>query len=296
MPRIAVDTVRAGTPAPEVVRAASSVLATDPDLRLLLVGPLDPLRAALEGSGAAVPADRIQLVDAPRAVGPGDDPVVAVRGRRDASVRVAVDLVAGGEADAVVSAGPPAATIVAARFGLRRLPGLRLPGLAVELPLEDATVTVLDAGAETDATAGTLVRYGELGADLACRRGTAAPRVAALAPLGTSSRAVREVVALFDAADLGAGRFVGACGPAEALAGDVDVLVTGGAAGAILVDTVRALRPRGTSHALVVGIEGTVATLPPSDVDGVAAALADVAALVRARWAPSGAPRPAVAP
>lgn len=288
MTRVAVDTVRAGAPAPDVVRGASAALAADPDLELVLVGSVAPLRAALEGAGAAVSGDRIELLDAPRAVGPDDDPVVAVRGRRDASVRIAVDLLALGGADAVVSAGPPAATIVAARFALPRVPGLRSPALAVQLSLDGHRVTVVDAGAGTDATAAALVRYGELGADLARRRGTTAPRVAALAPPGTSSRAVRELLALFDAAELGDGGFVGALGPAEVLAGGVDVLVTGGAAGAILVDTVRALRPGGARHAVVVGLDGAVATLGESSPGAVTDALLDVVTL--ARRTPAGTP------
>lgn len=288
MTRIAVDTVRAGSPAPDVVRGAVMALAATPDLEVALVGPLVPLRDALDGAGAGDATDRVELVEAARSVGPEDDPVVVVRGRRDASVRVAVDLVRTGSADAMASAGPDAATVVAARFALPRVRGLRAPGIAAEVRLEGGSVTVVDAGAEADATAGALVRYGELGADLARRRGTSRPRVAALAPLGTSSRAVQELVALFDAAELGDGSFVGARSAAEALAGDVDVLVTGGAAGAIVVDTVRALRSGGACHAVLVGLHGIVATLAEASPAEVADALMDVAGL--ARHAPAATP------
>ncbi|MBW3619637.1 MAG: hypothetical protein KY461_05280 [Actinobacteria bacterium] len=279
MTRIAVDTVRAGSPAPDVVHGVVVALTSAPDLEVALVGPVAALRDALGGAGPALPADRIELVDAARSVGPDDDPVVVVRGRRDASVRIAVDLLRTGAVDAMVSAGPATATVVAARFSLPRVRGLRAPALAAEVALEGGSVTVVDAGAEAHATAGTLVRYGELGAELARRRGTSRPRVAALAPLGTSSRDARELGTLFEAADLGDGSFVGARSPAGALAGDVDVLVTPGAAGAILVDTVRALRPADTCHAVLVGVQGTVATLTEARPSSVTEALLDVVAI-----------------
>jgi glycerol-3-phosphate acyltransferase PlsX len=305
--RVAVDTVRAGGPAPEVVHGAVAALADDPGLRVALVGPAGALTELLEGAGVAVPGERLEVVDAPHVVGPEDDPVVAVRGRRRASVRVAVELATAGEADAVVSAGPVAATTVAARFHLRRLPGLRTPALAVECvvgptavpvvgpdavsvvgpdaisAVDAGAVTIVDAGAEPDATPGALVRYGELGADLVRRRGGSAPRVAALTPFGTSSRAVGELVALFDAAELGDGRFVGARSVDDALGGDVDVLVTGGAAGRLLVDTVRLLRPGGPANGVLVGVDGTVATLAPAPAEAVSRAIADVARLAADR-------------
>jgi glycerol-3-phosphate acyltransferase PlsX len=280
VPRIALDAVRAGQADPDVVRGALRAVGDDDRLELTLVGPADALHAALaEVPGPA--AARLEVAGAARAVTAADDPVVAVRARRDASIRVAVDLVARGAADAVVSAGPAAATVAAGRFALGRRRGLRQPALAATLALPGGRLVVVDAGAHDGATGGALAAFGRLGADLAARDGVPAPRVAVLAPLGAGPRAVAELDALFASVDLGAGAFAGAVTAGEALHGHADVLVTGGAAGRILVDAVRAVGGPAASHALVVGLDAPLAVLEPAAAvaDAVRAAVADVARL-----------------
>lgn len=283
MTRVALDTVRAGVAHPDVVRGAIRAVRSDPDLHLLLVGPEDSLRRAVDGAGADVPRTRVDTVDAARSVGPDDDPVVTVRGRADASIRVAIGLLQRREADAVVSAGPAAATVAAARFSLGRLPGMRQPAIAAEVtpPGSARRLLIVDAGAQPDATAAALVRFGELGAELASHRGTPAPRIAALAPLGMTARARTELETLFRAADLGAATFVGPVTTAEALAGDVDVLVSAGASGRIVVDTVVAGATGSGSHGVLVGTDATVAVLESTRADAVSEAVADVARLAR---------------
>ncbi len=279
MVHVALDAVRSGAPDPDVVRGAVRAVADDPDLEVTLVGPAAALAATLDGLGDAVALERTHVLDAARSVGDDDDPVVAVRARRDASVRVALALLAGGEVDAAVSAGPVLATTTAARFSIGRVRGLRHPALAVQVHPQGRPLLVLDAGAEPDATAGALVRYGELGAAMARARGVAAPRVAALEPFGTSSRAVGELLTLFDLADLAGGEFVGATPARHALDGHVDVLVTGGAAGRILVDAVAATSGAADVHGVLVGTLAPVATLGPASPDEVTAALTDLAHL-----------------
>lgn len=279
MPRVALDTVRSGTPDGDVVRGALRAVATDPELRISLVGP-DAVLAALLDEADTASAGQVDVVDAPGAVTADDDPVVAVRARRDASVRVAVDLLAEGDADVVLSAGPVPATVTAARFAVGRVRGLRHPALAVRAELPAGPLLVVDAGAAPDATAGGLVRFGELGAALARARGIAAPRVAALAPLGTSFRAVQELLTLFDMAGLESGEFVGALSAGEALDGHVDVLVTGGAAGRILTDTLRATTDAVDAHGVIVGTTGLVGALGAAGPDATAVAIRDLVRLV----------------
>lgn len=281
MPHVALDTVRDGTVDPEAVRGAIQAVLADEALHVRLVGPADLLRRELARAGADVSA-QVGIVDAAQAVSAEDDPVVAVRARRDASVRVAVEQCRSGEVDAVLSAAPVAATTAAARFSLPRMPGLRQPALAAVAHPPAGPVLVVDAGGAGDATATALVRFGELGAALAVRRGTAAPRVAVLAPLDAHAhgRAVTELDRLFRTAELADGVFLGAVPTGRALAGEVDVLVTPGATGRVLVEAVRATTAHASSHAVLVGVRATVATLEASDAAGAATALADVAALV----------------
>lgn len=278
--RIALDTVRAGRPDPDVVRGALLAAAADPGLGLVLVGPRTAVAETVAAADVDVPADRVRIADAPHAVAADDDPVVAVRARQDASVRVALAALAEGAADAAVSAGPVAATVTATRFAVGRRPGVRAPALAVQVSGPAGRLLVADAGASPDAPAGAVVRYGELGARLAAARGVAAPTVAALQPLGTSTRVAEELAMLFAAADLGPGTYVGPRSAGAALAGDVDVLVTTGAAGHLLVDTLAAVAGGVDPHGVLLGPRGLVATLAPASAEATAAAVADVAALV----------------
>jgi hypothetical protein len=95
----------------------------------------------------------------------------------------------------------------------------------------------------------------------------------------SASRA--ELETLFRAADLGAATFVGPVTAAEALAGDIDVLVSTGAGGRIVVDAVAAGATGTGSHGVLIGTDATVAVLESTQPDAVSEAVADVARLAR---------------
>jgi phosphate acyltransferase len=109
-------------------------------------------------------ADGVEVVDTAESIANDEDPVPAVRAKKDASVvRAAADVAAGNSA-ALVSCGSTGATMAAATFGLRRLKGVQRPALAVRLPVPGKPVLFLDVGANVEVRAQHLVQFAFLGA------------------------------------------------------------------------------------------------------------------------------------
>jgi len=109
----------------------------------------------------------VEVVDTPEYIGNDEDPVPAVRAKKEASVVRAAREVAEGGADAMVSCGSTGATMAAATFGLRRLKGVQRPALAVQLPVPGKPVLFLDVGANVEVRAQHLVQFAFLGAAFA---------------------------------------------------------------------------------------------------------------------------------
>ena len=124
-------------------------------LPVLLFGP----QAELAGAG-----ERAEIVDAPETIKAGDEPVAAVRSRKDASIVQAAAAVADGRAEALVSAGSTGPTLAAGTVSIRRIRGVFRPALAVLLPVPDGPVLLLDAGASVQARPEHLVQFAYMGA------------------------------------------------------------------------------------------------------------------------------------
>src|SRR6476619_2922843 len=108
--------------------------------------------------------DGVELIPTTEWIGNEEDPVPAVRARKEASVvRAARDGIEG-NSDAMVSPGSTGATMAAATFGLRRLKGVQRPALAVQLPVPGKPVLFLDVGANAEVRAQHLVQFAFLGA------------------------------------------------------------------------------------------------------------------------------------
>jgi glycerol-3-phosphate acyltransferase PlsX len=176
--RVALDLL-GGDDAPEAVVDGALLFADrEPDVQLLLVGPVELAERLLAARGAS---GRLRLVGAREVVEMHEDPARAVRRKRDATVRVAARLVRDGEADAVVSVGSTGAAVAAALFTLGRLRGVTRPALAAVIPAAAGPLVFLDAGATTEATPELLAQFALAGAAFAeIRLGLPAPRVALL--------------------------------------------------------------------------------------------------------------------
>ena len=176
MTRVALDLL-GGDHAPESV-VEGALLVTDPDVELVLVGPVDLAERLLGERGAT---GRFRLVPASQVVEMDEDPARAIRAKRDATVRVAARLVRDGEADAVVSVGSTGAALAAAVFTLGRLRGVARPPLAAVVPAQAGPLVFLDVGATTDATPEMLAQFALAGAAFASvRLGLPSPRVGLL--------------------------------------------------------------------------------------------------------------------
>jgi glycerol-3-phosphate acyltransferase PlsX len=148
------------------VPAALAFQGRHPAVDLVLVGLPDALAQALKASGAATGA-RLRVQPASEVVGMDEPPAQALRYKKDSSMRVAVNLVRGGEANACVSAGNTGALMAISRFVLKTLPGIDRPAIATVLPNMKGRYTyVLDLGANVDCTPEQLMQFGVMGAML----------------------------------------------------------------------------------------------------------------------------------
>ena len=178
MTRVALDLLGGDHAPASVVDGALLAVDEDPATEVVLVGPADVAERLLAERDAA---GRLPVVPASQVVGMDEDPVRAVRAKRDATVRVACRLVRDGRADAVVSAGSTGAALAAAVFTLGRLRGMARPPLAAVVPAKAGPLVFLDAGATTEATPDLLVQFALAGVAFAqVRLGLAAPRVGLL--------------------------------------------------------------------------------------------------------------------
>jgi glycerol-3-phosphate acyltransferase PlsX len=145
-----------------VVPAAIDFLAHDHQCRLILVGREEALREHLP---ATLPA-RLSLCHASQEVGMDELPSRALRGKKDSSMRKAIDLVKSGEADACVSAGNTGALMATARFVLKTLPHVDRPAIITSLPAINGRTWVLDLGANVDCDAEHLYQFAVMGSEL----------------------------------------------------------------------------------------------------------------------------------
>jgi glycerol-3-phosphate acyltransferase PlsX len=162
---VAVDAM-GGDHGPEVtVPASLRFLEDTPDARVILVGLRDRLDSALARQKSPA-RDRLSVHEATEVVDMNEPPAEALRRKKDSSLRVAVNLVKDGVADACVSAGNTGALMAIARFVLKTLPGIDRPAIASQLPTRKGQTTVLDLGANVNCTAEQLVQFAAMGSAL----------------------------------------------------------------------------------------------------------------------------------
>lgn len=144
------------------VPAALSFVRKHQDACVILVGRDEEIRPLL---GAAADS-RVVVRHASEVVTMDDSPSLAIRNKKDSSMRVAIDLVKSGEADACVSAGNTGALMSISRFVLKMLPGIDRPAICAAFPTISGHVHVLDLGANVDCTPAHLLQFGIMGCSL----------------------------------------------------------------------------------------------------------------------------------
>jgi len=138
----------------------------DGDIALILVGNEEDLRARLQALKAASDP-RISIQHASQTVAMDELPSSALRNKKDSSMRVAVNLVSKGRADACVSAGNTGALMATARFVLKTLPGIDRPAICTSIPAIEGHTHVLDLGANVDSSSEHLFQFAVMGSVLA---------------------------------------------------------------------------------------------------------------------------------
>ena len=162
------------------VPAALSALATHSDLSIILVGQQQALADELAVNNSRN-TDRLSIHNATQIVGMDESPASAMRGKKDSSMRVAINLVKEGRADACISAGNTGALMATARFVLKTLPGISRPAIITAIPTMHGHVHLLDLGANVDSPAEVLQQFGIMGSILVQSvEGIAAPKVGLL--------------------------------------------------------------------------------------------------------------------
>ena len=152
-----------GDHGPEVtVPAALVFVQRHADVRVVLVGLEDKIRPLL----AHADSDRIVLRHASEVVAMDESPALAIRTKKNSSMRVAIDLVKSGDADACVSAGNTGALMAISRFVLKMLPGIDRPAICAILPTATGHTHVLDLGANVDCSPEHLLQFGIMGTSL----------------------------------------------------------------------------------------------------------------------------------
>jgi glycerol-3-phosphate acyltransferase PlsX len=147
------------------VPAALKFLKATPDVDIVLVGLRDAIEAELKAHGAKS-NPRLRVHHASEVVSMDESPALALRNKKDSSIRVAVDLVKSGEAHACVSAGNTGALMAISRFVLKMLPGIDRPAIISALPSQRGSTYVLDLGANVDCGPENLLQFAIMGATL----------------------------------------------------------------------------------------------------------------------------------
>lgn len=223
------------------VPAALAALQRDVGLRITLVGLKDPLRELL--SGAAAPLlERITVREASQVVTMDEKPQEALRKKKDSSMRVAIDLVKAGEADACVSAGNTGALMATGRFVLKTIEGIDRPAIISRIRARHGHTHMLDLGANSECSAEHLFQFAVMGSVVAAdMHGIARPRIGIL-NIGEEETkgdsVVQEAARLLSASQL---NYIGFVEGDDIFSGEVDVVVTDGFTGNVALKTMEGL-------------------------------------------------------
>ncbi|HEX8596397.1 MAG TPA: phosphate acyltransferase PlsX [Pseudomonas sp.] len=178
-PIIAIDAMGGDFGPRNIVQASLACLIATPSLHLILVGQA-PLIEELIARQPGVDRARLHVVNASEVIAMDERPSQALRGKPDSSMRVALGLVAEGQAQACVSAGNTGALMALSRFVLKTLPGIDRPAMVAAIPTQRGYCQLLDLGANVDCSAENLYQFAVMGSVAAEALGILRPKVALL--------------------------------------------------------------------------------------------------------------------
>jgi len=220
------------------VPAALRALKKYPELSLILVGEQQALSDELARHGAKT-GKRLSLQHASQVVGMDEAPSSALRGKKDSSMRVAINLVKEGTAQACVSAGNTGALMATARFVLKTLEGIDRPAIITAIPTIRGHSHVLDLGANVDSPAEVLYQFAVMGSVLTSAVDNISSPTVALLNIGEEeikgNEQVKEASKLLAASGL---NYIGYVEGDDINKGTADVVVADGFVGNVALKTI----------------------------------------------------------
>jgi glycerol-3-phosphate acyltransferase PlsX len=247
--RIALDAMGGDHGPAEVVPAALAALRSHPDLVLILVGQ-ETVLADILRQHATAPSARLEIVHAPEVVEMHEPPSVALRSKKQSSMRIAIDLVKDGRADACVSAGNTGALMAMARYVLKMLPGIDRPAICTTMPGINGATHLLDLGANVSPTSEQLFQFAVMGSELCSAIDNIESPTVALLNVGAEeikgNDIVKQAAALLSQSYL---NYVGFVEGSDFYTGKVNVIVCDGFSGNIALKASEGVAEFLTYHA-----------------------------------------------
>ena len=237
MATIALDAM-GGDFGPEVViPAAVHVVKKSRDIHIILVGDETRLRDFAKDNNIDLD-EHFEIQHASQVVEMHEDPRHAVRKKKDSSMRVAINLVKEGRAQAAVSAGNTGALMATAKFVLKTLPGIDRPAICTTIPSYGGHTHMLDLGANVDSSAEHLFQFAVMGSVLAeAIDSTHKPKVGLLNIGSEDSKGNAQVKAANDLLQDGAFNYIGYVEGDDIYSDKVDVVVCDGFVGNVSLKT-----------------------------------------------------------
>ncbi|MCX7714319.1 MAG: phosphate acyltransferase PlsX [Clostridia bacterium] len=237
--RIIVDAM-GGDHAPEVPVEAAVKAANTLDIDIVLVGDENRLKSEL--LKYAYPSDKITIVHSDDVITNYDEPAMAVKSRKTASVVVCANLLKDGEGDAMLSMGSTGALLAAGLLIVGRIKGISRPALATLIPTKKGPAMLMDAGANTACKPENLVQFGIMG-DIYMKNvlGIKRPKVGLVSngeEEGKGNDLTKEAYPLMKKADF---NFVGNIEGRDIMAGETDVIVCDGFVGNVILKTIEGM-------------------------------------------------------
>ena len=223
------------------IPAAVEYLKQFPNDTIILVGIPDAIETGLRALGVQTGV-HLRIHPASEVVGMDEQPQSALRGKKDSSMRVSIDLVKNGESLACVSAGNTGALMATARYVLKTIPGIDRPAIASYLPTKNGQVCMLDLGANTDCNADHLLQFALMGSTLVTALEHKPNPSVGLLNIGSEdikgNEVVKQTAELLRASDL---NFYGNVEGNDIFKGTTDVIVCDGFVGNVALKTTEGL-------------------------------------------------------
>ncbi|MEA4920199.1 MAG: phosphate acyltransferase PlsX [Clostridiaceae bacterium] len=243
--KIIIDVMGSDNGADALVTGAVRALKEIPDIETVLVGDSAEIKRILGREGASGDR-RISVVHTTEVIDMHDSPSLAFRRKKDSSMSVALNMLASGEGDAMLSAGSTGALLAGSTFVVKRIPGIRRPALAPAMPTKSGKSLLIDCGANVVCTPEDLLQFAYMGSCYTEKQlGINNPRVGLINNGAEDSKGTPVYVEAYkllkEAGEKGEINFVGNVEGRDIAMGAADVLVCDGFTGNVVLKTYEGL-------------------------------------------------------